>query len=719
MASEAGLVNRLATAVRRGRRVALVLGSGVTAQAVPGVAGMVDLADQFVSEGIQNPDLAAALARVRADHADAPVELYVAYRRTFTEWVSPVEFDIVVQQAVLRAHRSRDGGAPGRWERIGFQRGAQLEAELGSWQLPAGVRALGALLASRPASFGHRVLTTNFDPLIEIAVRLAGGQARSLSLKRDGSFDSLVADQGTVNVVHLHGYWRPTNEADDRAMLHDPEQLRADRPTLARELADLLRDETVCVVGYNGWDDAFTAALHRLTTGRDADVLWALHGESPDGPVPLPRPADGSLAVPVYHGVDSNRLFPALERVLRAPVPVGGMPASAPVTAPPRPVAPTPGTGVPVAPTPGTGVPVAPTPGTGVPVAPTPGTGHRVRHTELERLLGARASADELLRQLDREFGWRLEGGLAEAPPSVLYWPVQLRQPTLIHAVQALVAAALSARGMTVVLCFDDLAADTHPDELRRVLRADVQRWFRLVDGARPVTVESLESFCEPGRVAERLLDPALLERPTHPWAVERDYYRHCTVYDLARTVKAIPDADADDADAVAVTMGLTTTRAERLWSPLAVWAYLHHLLLGSRAEGVVTLGGDDEATMWRLWHEIFADPVRHLYNPRIVNLRQDAGMLRCTSFQELKTHLERSCELPTWRTEGHYLHWIVRNGLLLSQYLRNRPALSVGGRPLDSWPAVVAALEVPAERPRVLQAIAREVSALFLGEPG
>lgn len=687
MATEVGLVNRLTTAVRRGRRVALVLGSGVTAAAVPDVTSMVDLADQFVSEGIENRDLAAALARVRAAHRGQPVDTYVAYKRTFTEWVSPVEFDIVVQQAVLQAQRPQ-GGAPGQWERIGFQRGAQLEADLDSWLLPAGVQAVGALLAARPASFGHRVLTTNFDPLIEIAVRRAGGQARGLSLTRDGSLDSLVAGEGTVNVVHLHGYWRPTDEADDRSVLHDPERLRADRPALSRELAEMLRDETICVVGYSGWDDTFTAALHRLSMDRDIEVLWALHGEDPEAPASLPSAADPTLAVSFYHGVDSDRLFPELQRALQERMPVGAPP-------PPAPSSPT----------------VIPAPGTG--------SGHRVRHGALERLLGARASADELLRQLDHEFGWRLEGGAADAPPSVLYWPVQLRQPTLIHAVQALVAAALSARGMTVLLCFDDLSADVHPDELRRVMRADVQRWFRLVDGARPPSVESLESFCEPGRVVERLLAPAMLVRPTHPWAVERDFYRQGTLYDLARTIKAIPDADADDADAVAVTTGLTTTRAERLWSPLAIWAYLHYLLLDNQVEQVVTLGGDDEATMWRLWHEVFADPVRHLYNPRIMNLRQDAGMLRCTSFQELREHLERSCELPTWRAEGHYLHWIVQNGLLLSQYLRNRPSLSVAGRPLDSWPAVVQALEAPAERPRVIQAIAREVSALFLGERG
>jgi SIR2-like domain len=677
VATEAGLVNRLATAVQRGRRVAFVLGSGVTAEVVPGVSRMVDLADQFVSERIENPDLASALAQVRAAYPADPVDMYVAYKRTFTEWVSPVEFDIVVQHAVLQAHRPT-ANAPGRWERIGFQRGTQLEADLESWQIPAGVEALGHLLANRAASFGHRVITTNFDPLIEIAIRRAGGEARSLSLKRDGSIDSLVADEHAVNVVHLHGYWRPTNESDDRSMLHDPEQLRADRPTLARELADMLRDDTICVIGYSGWEDAFTIALSGLTTSRDIDVLWAMHEAAGQPPGP---------ALAMYHEVDSNRLFPQLEQALRD--------------------------------RPAVGQPARPAAGSRVGTPPSGTSGHRIRQTELERLIGARASADELLRQLDREFGWRLEGGTPTAPPSVLYWPVQLRQPTLIHAVQALVAAALSARGMTVLLCFDDLSAEVHPDELRRVMTADVQRWFRLVEGAKPPIVESLESFCEPGRVAERLLNPAMLVRPTHPWAVERDYYRYGTLYDLAKTVKAVPDTDADEADPVVVKTGLTTTRAERLWSPLAIWAYLHYLLLETPVDRVVTLGGDDERTMWRLWHEVFADPVRHLYNPRIVNLRQDAGMLRCTSFQEIMEYLERSVELPTWRLPGHYLHWIVQNGLLLSQYLRNRPSLSFGGQVLDSWPAVVRALDVPGERPRVIQAIAREVSGLFLGEPG
>lgn len=350
---------------------------------------------------------------------------------------------------------------------------------------------------------------------------------------------------------------------------------------------------------------------------------------------------------------------------------------------------------------------------------PSTGTsGHRIRQETLERVLGAQPSADELLRQLDHEFGWRLEGGAAGSPPSVVYWPVRLRQPNLIHAVQALVAAALSARGMTVLMCLDDLSAGPRPDELRRILWGDVQRWFRLVAGARLPRVESLESFCEPGRVAARLLDPAKLVRPTHPWAVERDYYRNQTLYELMKTAKAIPDTDARRADAQAVLDGVLTTRADRLLTPPAVWAFLHDVLITvPQVEQVVTLGGEDERPTWRLWHEVFADPIRHLYNPRITDRNGRPGLLRCSSFQEIREDLDRRLREPDWQAEGSYPHWIVQNALLLSQYLRNRPPLSVAGRLLDSWPAVLDALESASERPRVVQAIAREVSALFRGE--
>jgi hypothetical protein len=645
---------------------------------------MLDLADEFVSHAVPNQDLAAALASVRAQEA-SPAQTYAAYRRTFAEWVSPVEFDIVVQRAVLEAYRPSGDFQPA-WDRVGFQRGVQFEDDLASWRLPNGVAALGVLLARLPVQFGHRVLTTNFDPLIEVAVRRAGGNARSLALTRDGSFSALVAAGNTIDIVHLHGYWRPTSETDERALLHDPEQLLAPRPTLSRELADLLRAETVCVVGYSGWDDVFSSAVVNLVTAHDVDVLWALHAARGEAGAHVPQPADSSLAVPTYYGVDSNRLFPALQHEV-APEPRRRS------ASPPRPDD------------------RLDTPETGA-------SGHRVRAAALERALGAEVSAEELLRQLDREYGWRLER-TPGTPPAILYWPVQLRHPTLIYAVQAIVAAALSARGVRVVLCFDDLASGPRSGELRDHFSAEVRRWFALVEGARAPQVVSLEEFLDPGWVVQRLQDPELLHRPTHPWAVEREYYGGGrNVYDIVRAAKVVPDAEAERADPVEITARLTTTRAERLVSTPAIWAYLHYILCAVAAETVLTLGGDDEATMWRQWHQTFNDQVCHLYNPILVGVRQDAENLWARSYVEARTHLENARRNDeTWDQEGHYIHWTVQNAVLLCQYLRNRSPRLVEGRPLDSWDVVRTALGNNSRT--MIDVIAREVCDLLLHNSG
>src|SRR5690348_6796073 len=97
--TEQSLVHRLVTTVRGGRRVTLVVGSGVTSPVVPSVRRMIELADEFVAQALQNKDLQAALKTLKATHEDDLGELYAAYRRAFAEWLSPVEFDIVVQRA--------------------------------------------------------------------------------------------------------------------------------------------------------------------------------------------------------------------------------------------------------------------------------------------------------------------------------------------------------------------------------------------------------------------------------------------------------------------------------------------------------------------------------------------------------------------------------------------------------------------------------------------
>ena len=675
MAGEAELIEQLVATAGRQRRIALVLGSGVTEPEVPGVAVMLDLTDQFVAERGESPDLVAALRRVRTA-GGSPVETYIGYRREFATWVSQQEFDIVMQHAVLNAYDQELA----QWERISFQRGVQLENDLRAWTLPPGIAALGALLARNPGRFNFRVITTNFDPLIEIAIRRAGGVARTVVINKDAMIPDPPHDG--VTVVHINGYWRPATALDDRSILHDPGQLTADRALLTTSLAEHLREETVCLVGYGGWDDAVTEALRGLTADRSVDVLWALHGRRADALPDGPGPFGAGKPVAYFEEVDSNRLFPALRRAMdTAPGPAMFA--------------------------------------VGTPLRAAPG-GHRVRQPLLEERIGAQRSAGELLRELDRGFGWRLEGAHRTVAPELLYWPVQLRQTNLIHTVQALVAASLSASGMRVVLCVDDLNPPAHATAFRENLIGDIRRWFGLITGARPPEVVPLSEFHEPGRVADRLLDPAQLLRPTNTWAVEREYYRVHNLYDVLQAIKAIPDANGaePDAHAAAVAARLGTTRAERLLSPPAIWAHLHHILLTQAPETVVTLGGDDEALMWKLWQAVWPEPVRHLYNPRLSHVRHDADLLTASSFVEVRDRLERTCEHPAWDAEGRYLHWLVHNALLLPADLRGEPLPMIGDRPLETWEQATAAIRDPRLRDRTLTAIAREVSTLFLHEP-
>jgi hypothetical protein len=663
---EAELIEQLVAAAARQRRIALVLGSGVSQPDVPGVPGLLDLADRFVADRGEHPDLVEALRRARA--ARSPVEAYIAYRRAFADWVSAHEFDVVMQHAVLNAHDQE----PAQWERLSFQRAVQLENDLRAWTLPPGLAALGTLLARSPDRFNFRVFTTNFDPLIEIAIRRAGGLARSVAINADALIPDPRVDG--ITVVHLDGFWRPLTAVDDRSALHDPRQLTADRPLLTTSLAEHLREETVCLVGYGGWDDAVTDALRGLTADRSVDVLWALHGRRADALPAGPGPLGGGKPVVYYEQVDSNRLFPALRRAMDS------APAPAVFAAPPR---------------------------------AAPG-GHRVRQPLLEQQVGAQRSAGELLRELDRGFGWRLEGAHRTVPPTLLYWPVQLRQTNLIHTVQALVAASLSASGMRVVLCVDDLNPPAHATAFRENLVGDIGRWFGLIAGARPPLVVALSEFHEPGRVADRLLDPEQLLRPTNTWAVEHEYYRVHTLYDVLRAIRAIPDTNGSDP--IAARLG--TTRAERLLSPPAIWAHLHHILLTQAPETVVTLGGDEEALMWKLWQAVWPEPVRHLYSPRLSHVGHDADLLTASSFVEVRDRLDRTCEHPGWDTEGRYLHWLVHNAMLLPADLRGEPLPMVGDRPLERWDQATAAIRDPRLRDRALTAIAREVSTLFLHEP-
>ena len=658
---EAKFVARLVRSERNEERITLVVGSGLGEGAAPRVADVNALAERYAAGRSDEGDLRRALEQARRGaSAGGPAAVYEAYREVLAAWVSANEVDAIVQQAVLQMYRPVDRLATplstlGQWQRITLELGERLEQDHESWRLSAGLRALGAILVGKGEAFGNRVLTTNIDPLLEIAIRAAGGRAVTHVLNGEhGPIGD--PDDDAVEVHHLHGFWRP--------LLPGPSA----RVTGAvGRVAGLLNGDLIGVLGAGDRMGTIKGALdamrHRVT------VLWAVHGEAVPEPSPprsgprFIRDDQGSLVgvaagvqIEYFPTVDSDRVLPELARQLAVPIPTGVRAAD-----------------------------------------------HQVRHPNWERIFVSqpdnRPPADirGLLRELERRFGWKVQWAEAEPlrdNPALLFWPVRLRRRTsVIHMVQAFTAGALAARGARLVISLDDFGI-RDADTLRGPFERDLRRWIRHIAPAAEPQFSSLLHFIA---TTPSTAGPENLLRPLDPWSVARDFYgRHNpSLYTVLAAVKALPNLAPYELDANAATIvqALQRRNADRLLTPMTMWAFLHYLLLDSPSSALMTLGGLDEGLFWEQWRQIYGFGISQLYNPRIKSLSHESGMVRWTSRHDLAQHLDQVHRLPHSDGEGSYIPWLFQNAVLLPAYLTGADVPEVGDVPIDSWAAFAAAL--------------------------
>ncbi len=300
------LVDRLSRGLANGdKSVVFVVGSALTAPVksgdagVPGVNGVIDLiTNEFDDE--RRADLTRELAG-----SDNP---YQTAFRFLLDHRGQQAANSIIRRAVGAARRlgSTKYLIDGNTDDEGC-RGFDLDSS--GWALSPGVAALGELAARYPNLFGRTILTTNFDPLIGAAIRCAGGVTFRTVLHRDGNLSQSAGD-GT-HVVHLHGYWYGSDT------LHTPRQLNQVRPQLNASLAQLLRDRTVVVLAYGGWDDAFTKALVNVVLDDSAypEVIWCFRETQPRVRQKLLEtllPGIDRGRVSLYGGVDCNAFLPEL-----------------------------------------------------------------------------------------------------------------------------------------------------------------------------------------------------------------------------------------------------------------------------------------------------------------------------------------------------------------------------------------------------------------------
>ncbi|GLQ87719.1 hypothetical protein GCM10007898_12860 [Dyella flagellata] len=134
---------------------------------MPGVSGVLALVENALSDSPQ------AFVPVR-DARDARDAYQIAFTQLQAFRGQDAAND-VIRQAVIQARKppapeSNQAQVP-NWKVS--ETCKELDADLAGWYLRPSLKALGQLLANHPGRLGRTVLTTNFDPLIQVAVQTA------------------------------------------------------------------------------------------------------------------------------------------------------------------------------------------------------------------------------------------------------------------------------------------------------------------------------------------------------------------------------------------------------------------------------------------------------------------------------------------------------------------------------------------------------------------
>ena len=267
--SRSDIVERIRVAVLKSRSVTFLLGTGLTLPIIPGAASVIE----------------RAIQHHRFDEAwldDAGSDTGARYRLLMEKLRAKRGIDEttkLMQDCVLDAFTDEEGRdlqihlRSETTDPLTTEKLNELMARNDSWQLSPAVDALGRLLTVTTVP-PFRILTTNFDPLIEIAARRHDVLFDRVSLQTatTGDANPDVAVTERPQVVFLHGRWLDY-------MRHTDDELVEHRPYIETWLYERLKSDLVVVGGYGGWHDSFSSALRRASSDRKVELCWTARSE--------------------------------------------------------------------------------------------------------------------------------------------------------------------------------------------------------------------------------------------------------------------------------------------------------------------------------------------------------------------------------------------------------------------------------------------------------
>ena len=269
-------------------------------------------------------------------------------------------------------------------------------------------------------------------------------------------------------------------------------------------------------------------------------------------------------------------------------------------------------------------------------------------------------SLKALVGHLDQRYGLRWQTGdfREDGSAPAVFWPVRLREPTIIHAVQAFVAAGLQDRGAQVSLVVDDLGNTGIKGT--NGFESKLRGWmdFAIPGQGSGISVTALSD---------------LLAEPTAAapgWAVVRNWWSipNETISNVFQVSKLLSDS---------IDLAAVVERSpRRLMSPPMVWAGLSITYPPDCERSVITLCGDDERLLWETWTKYCDDaqrlPTAHLFLPSLggadgspIHMAEDS--MSWKDRVELKSFLKESRRRDNYQA----LAWLSRMCVDLPEDLR------------------------------------------------
>ena len=305
------LMHRLLRAYDQKEKITFLIGSGLTCSVVkdtvvePGVSSMVEIV-QEIKNILTARNTVHILEREISNHPGG--NQYQMAMQLLLQTHGQSELNRVIVDAVLKARNTKSALVLD--SSISLK---DIELDGDNWYLRSAVDTIGKMFVEFPGFITGPILTSNFDPLLEISVRRHGGNAATTFITNDGTFLNTVADN-EKRIVHFHGFWR------DSDTLHTADQITRQRAMLKNDLRTLLQKNTLVVLGYGGWDDVFTKTLIDEVNGGGSayNILWTFFEQDEhviaENHGSILKALHNSIGqrVILYKGINSDVLFPKL-----------------------------------------------------------------------------------------------------------------------------------------------------------------------------------------------------------------------------------------------------------------------------------------------------------------------------------------------------------------------------------------------------------------------